>query len=650
MIFSFPTFLPWIAAAFLPWILHLFLFRKAETLRFPSLYFLKQCYGWSNRLKWQRLLLLLTRSALMLYFILGLLGPSFERAAVPSGSAVNGSILFVLDDRPAMKMNVMAKSESFFEKYRQALIEELEHRPHTQEVAAVPLSDLAVPASIRFDSPRTAIAKIRTAAVYSLAVPAEEYLRTSSERLRCTVLFFSPFRLDIKDPKILRVGPNSAPQPNVTMLSLKSPTGALAGQPVPLEAALVDPYGRPADAMVRFQLDTQELAVVPAERGHAAFVMTGAAEGRHLITAEILQSAPDGYPDDDARTAQIVITSDRKVGVASGTLPKAFQAALQAFDPSFSPSEDDASASGRSTIVLRSEKQWDQIRRVILIDAPDVAPPVIRKTLARGADIVIFSDAWESRTVQWPYSFQMSMTGDASVVSLDASTLFQIAGAPDGYSDYSSSATPNRYLNVVRKLKLTPRPGDVVLASFTDGLPAIVRRPVDHGSITFVAFSIDDPFFQSNPAYLLFAQKLITLSEPQSPAVPANSREPLFAAIPLRSGAGIPLGSAAPAGPVRLTQGSVSAVLSLGYTGGSFFAELPSPAPSAGLYHLLVADEERGLVFLHPAPPPQVALAADADSGRQRFEMESFFFWIAILLMAVELLLLRQMRSPSYAS
>ena len=208
MTFALPLYLPWIAAALLPWILHLFLFRKAEDIRFPSLFFLKQCYGWSNRLKLNKLLLLLTRSALILYFILAILDPYVRKSSSAAGTAAqSGPVILVLDDRPAMRMKLMARNDSLFDAYRQAVLDDLDRRPLGTEVAAVTLSELAVPASIRFVSPRQAAGNIQMSAVQTLEPAVEYNLKLAIDRFPGKILFFSPFQLNLWDPKLERVGP-----------------------------------------------------------------------------------------------------------------------------------------------------------------------------------------------------------------------------------------------------------------------------------------------------------------------------------------------------------------------------------------------------------------------------------------------------------
>jgi hypothetical protein len=88
----------------------------------------------------------------------------------------------------------------------------------------------------------------------------------------------------------------------------------------------------------------------------------------------------------------------------------------------------------------------------------------------------------------------------------------------------------------------------------------------------------------------------------------------------------------------------ISAALSLGYANGRFFAEIPSPPPPPGMYRLLIGDEEKGSVHLYTPAPPPLAMPRQMEGARVRIEFDSFFFWIAVMLMAVELLLLRHIR------
>ncbi len=638
MIFSLPSLLPWLAAALLPWVLHLFLFRKAETVYFPSLYFLRQCYGWSSRLKLRRLLLLLTRSALILYFILGMLDPRVERAASTAlNTQGSGPVILVLDDRPAMRMKLLARPDSLFDAYRQSLLDDLDRRPQSQQVAAVSLSELSVLSSIRFATPREAAGKIRTASVQTLNPSVEENLRFAMNRFHVPLLFFSPFRMDLRDPKLARVGPALPCEPNLTLFSLNSPGQSFTGQPIFVQAMVVDLYGRPADAMVRLRVDDQEIGVGAAEQGRASFLLTTLPVGKHLLKAEVLSSgAEDGYPEDDARTAQVTVTADRAVGFAAKGLPPPLEAALRAFDHPPAPAGSSATS------------EWESRQRMVVLDFQNVDAELLERNLARGLDLVLFADAFGSKSdaARISSSLKLQISSDVSFASIDATALQQVwnEGGPAGGSGDLPQELALRYISLIRKLKIVPQKNDKILAAFSDGSPAVVRHQTGPGTVTLVAFSAADPVLQADPAFLLFVQGLIS-SNP--PAAAANRT---FMEIPLQKNAAIPVGPTAPPAAVRLVNSATSATLTLGYSQGQFFAEIPSPAPPPGLYRMLIGDEERAQVHLYPAPPAPLALPVQSDQLRRSVEFDSFFFWIAILLMAVELLLLRHMRTPAHAS
>lgn len=647
MIFSLPSFLPWLVAALLPWVLHLFLFRKAETVYFPSLYFLKQCYGWSSRLKLRRLLLLLTRSALILYFILGMLDPRVERAASTAlNTPGSGPVLLVLDDRPAMRMKLMARPDSLFDAYRQSVLDDLERRPQAQPVAAVSLSELSVLSSVRFVSPREAAGKIRAAAVQTLNPPVQENLRFALDRFHTPLLFFSPFQMDIRDPKLERVGPALPCEPNLTLFSLKAPAQSFVGQPVSIQATVIDLYGRPADAMVRLRVDGGEVGVSASEQGRASFLLTALPVGRRLLKAEVVSSgAEDGYPEDDARTVQVTVTADRAVGFAAGNLPPPLEAALRAFD--HSPSSAHAPP----------PSDWESKQRMVVLDFQNVDGDLLERNLARGLDVVLFADAFGSKPdlPRILSSLKLQISPDATFASIDAAALQHMwtDAAPSKESGEFPAESASRDINLIRKLKIVPQKNDNVLASFSDGSPAVVRHGSGPGSVTLVAFSAADPVLQADPAFLLFVQGLISgMSAPaggQSVQL-LGASIPAFVEVPLQKNAGIPVGPTAPSAAVRLVNSAASATLTLGYSHGQFFAEIPSPAPPPGLYRLLIGDDERAAVHLYPASPSPLALPVRPEGVRRSIEFDSFFFWIAILLMAVELLLLRQLRSPAHAS
>lgn len=633
MIFSIPTFLPWLAAALLPWVLHLFLFRKAEPQRFPSLFFLKQCYGWSTRIKLRRLLLLLTRSALILYFILGMLDPRVERAvSTAPQSRAGGTVLLVLDDRPEMRMKLLARPESLFDVYRQSLLEDLEKRPNSQEIAAIPLSDLSVLSSVKFTSPREAAAKIRNASVQTLAAPAEENLRFALERFQTTLLFFSPFQLDLRNPALARVGPASPCEPNFTLSALTAPAQAFVGQPVSVRTAVTDLFGRPADAMVRLRLDDQEVGVSSAEAGEATFLLTGLPAGKHLLKAELVTAGSDAYPEDDLRTAQLTVMPDQAVGFVANTVPPALEAALRAFDNS-------------KTDLLSSAADWETKQRVVILDFHGADLGRVQNGLDRGLDLILFADAMKSDLdlAQLRAILKLEISPDQSLASIDAGILQTVWNA--GAGGRFSAETGTRFLSLIRKWRITPRKNDAVLASFSDGSAAVVRHPAGAGSVTLVAFSAADPILQTDPSFLLFVQGLLA-PDPGT----ADPSAGTFVGIPLKKNASIPIGLNAPAAPVRLLNASSSASLSLGYSQGQFFAEIPTPAPPPGIYRMLIGDDEKATVHLYPAPPAPLALPGGSAGFRRSIDFEPVFFWIAVLLMAVELLLLRMTRAPSNAS
>lgn len=641
MIFSLPSLVPFIAAALLPWILHLFLFRKAETLRFPSLFFLKQCYGWSSRLKLHKLLLLLTRSALILYFILAMLDPRIERASTAGLPAVHSPTLLVLDDRPAMKMKLLARPDSLFDVYKQAAIADLERRSLSQEIAAVSLSELAVLSSIRFVSPRQAAAALRNASVQTLTPAAEQNIRLALDRFAARVLFYSPFQIHLRDPRFERLGPTIPCEPNLTILGLKAPSDVAAGQPVSVQVDVADLYGRPADAMVRIGMDGREMAVVSAEQGRASFLLTALPLGPHLLAADVINAGTDGYPEDDRRTTEVRVAADQPVGFASTLLPNPLLAALDAFDRLSAP------------ILLVSPQEWESKLRVIALDLKNVHPDAVRAGLNRGLELVIFSDALASD----PAAVKMISGFDVNIAPADALTGIRARDLQEIWSNPADAAlsrtfsAENRSMALIRKMKIVPRPEDEVLASFSDGFPAVVRRRAGPGSMVLAAFSIADPYLQADPAFLLFVQSLLSVEKRMVPGLlSAAGEEPrIFSSVPLQTNAAIPLGPAAPPAAIRLVSSASSVSLSLGYAQGRFFAEIPAPAPPPGLYRMLIGSQEKGTVHLYPAPPAPLALPESQANLRRSISMEAFFFWMAVLLMAVELLLLRHMQTTREA-
>lgn len=641
MIFSLPSLFPWLAAAILPWVLHLFLFRKAETLYFPSLFFLKRCYGWSSRLKLRRLLLLLTRSALLLYFILGMLDPRVERAASDSRiSRTAGPVLVVLDDRPAMRMKLLARSDSLFDVYRQAVMDDLERRFQTQDIAAVPLSELSLRSSIRMGSPRDAAGKIRGASVQTLTSPVEENLRFAIDRFHAQVLFYSPFQIDLRNPKLARVGPSIPCEPNFTLISLKSPARAFVGQPISVRAQVADIYSRPADAMVRLSVDGREAAVIAAVQGQAAFLLTGIPAGRHLLKAEVLTSGGDGYPEDDARTTQVTVTPDRSVGFAAKSLPRPLVSALSAFGLPASASQTTAPG------------DWETKQRMAVLDFEGVTPDVLQRALSRGMDLILFADAFSAKPAIHPLLSVLNLQSapEVSLAAIDANALYTIWRPDDASRMTSEFESEKRYIHVVKKIKIVQQAKDEVLAAYADGSSAVLRRSAGRGAgtVTVVSFSLADPVFRSDPSFLLFVHGLLSSPGPEGGRGAVRSAADVspqdFSDIPLQANAAIPLGPIAPPAAVRMVGAAASSALSLGYAQGQFFAELPTPAPPPGLYRMLIGNEEKATVHLYPTAPVPLALPGAAGGVRRIIDFEPFFFWMAVLLMAVELLLLRNMR------
>ncbi|MBI4177930.1 BatA domain-containing protein [bacterium] len=580
MNFGVPALLPWIGLLALPWILHLFLFRKSKTLLFPSVFFLKRCVGWSRRLKLRRLLLLLTRSALILYFVLSVLDPRIERAA---SSVSAGPALIVLDDRPAMRMKLLAKSESFLQLYRSAAVEELNRRPPESVLGVSVLSELALSGSAGHVSPGNSAATLRNAATYPLDFPAEPLLRSAAARIPpgARIIFFSPFQLNLQDPNIVRTGPVSPSEPNLSLLSLDAPAAGALGTPVSVRATVVDQFGLPADAMVRLLLNDRQISVARTEQGVATFLVGELPAARHLLRVEVAGSESDAYPDDNFRMAQIDVRTDRPVGIAARVVPPALIAALRALG-----------ASDPESFRIASEKEWRVRERILVLDGGAAREEWISDALARGAEVIVFGVPPESGTV---------------------------------------------------------------------GTPAELRRRIESlGSGGFVraAFTLDDPSLLVDPVYLMLVRELISSGLNRKEAPPPSA---VFAEMPLARGATIRIGPAAPSGTVRFVRISLSEApsasasgggldnqiipLALGYSRGAFYAELPSSSHAPGLYRFLIGAEEKGRVHVHAAPPPPLAIPVAAEFQKRRSSVGPFFFWIAVLLMAVELLLLRHMRS-----
>lgn len=641
MYFSLSTFLPWMAVAFLPWVLHLFLFRKARTIEFPSLYFLERCSGWSNRLKLHRFLLLLTRTSLILYFVLAMLDPQVRGVAggagtsgrVEDGSQGARSVVLVLDDRPAMRMKCMAQTATLFDVYRKAMLDDLGRRPLTQEVAAVTLSELSVPSGIRFGPARQAASRLRGVVPQSITPPAEELLHVALERFNVPVIFFSPFRADVREAGFRRAGPTVACEPNFTLFSVHAPASVAAGQPVQVHADVVDAMGRPADVQVRLRVDGKEAAVSASRQGRAMFLLTHLPPGVSLITAELAQAGRDGYPDDDARTAQVTVSADRTVAFSARRMPKALDAALRAFGIASDEEGPAAPSPG---------KVWESRRRIVVLDLQELTITAVQQAMDRGAEVMVFADALgaNANSARFLTAFRWMASTDETPLQIDASAL-QAIGSMDASSGIPAD---RRGLRVIRKWNIVASASDVVTASFSDGTPAAVRRSFGRGSMTLIAFSATDPLLQSDPAFLLFVQGLLS-SSASGRDLDGRPRESdrMFAEIPLRTGAGIPMGTVPPDGPVRLVGEQASITLTLGYARSMFFAQIPSPAPAAALYRVMVGSEEKGSVSLCAAPPPPLDPVSAVAERHRVIRYGPFFFWMAVLLMAVELLLLRQM-------
>ncbi len=655
MHFLLSSYIPWIAAALLPWLLHLFLFRKADTLYFPSLYFLKQCSGWSTRFKLRQFLLLLTRSALILYLILSFLGPRLEQSAsLVGGSAASESALLVLDDRPAMRIKLLARSESLMDVYRAAALADLDRRPASQDIAVAALSELAVPASVRFGSREAAVGKIQSIVTHTLTPPADDYLRTAMDRFKVKILFYSPFRLDFQNPKVARVGPSLPCEPNLTLHSLAAPQTAPLGQPVSVRAAVIDLYGRPADAPVRIRVDETVSGIQTAVNGQAAFLLTQLKAGPHSITAQVMTGGPDGYPDDDVRMAHLDVMQGEGTLFLANSIPRSIRMALSALDvdPLPVPANSKTQYPIHKTF-LRKPDGLDGYRRLVVLDASAVDPGVLTGALKRGLDVVIFADAFhpgQDPVRVFPILQMVSMAPDATVVSLNTSALAE--AWDQGQASLPISPELNRWIPVVRKFRIVPKSPQDVWMVYDDGSAAMIRSKMDRGSVMVVSFSAEDPALQTDPAFLLMIRGLISTggTGPTVAPRPTPGSTPFqFKEIALRSDASIPLGPAAPPAAVRLINDRNVTTLSLGYAQGQFFGEIPSPAPPMGLYRFLVGDDPKGEIFLYSAPPPPLDLPAASNGRKRTIPFDDFFFWMAVLLMAVELLLLRQIRTPGHA-
>lgn len=142
MTFLNPLLLFGLAAAAIPLILHLLNLRKLRTIEFSTLSFLKELQRTSiRRLKLRQILLLIVRTALIVFIVLAFARPALRGSMLGTiGSHAHTSVVIIFDDSFSM-----AVSDDRGERYRQAKAaanQILELLKDADEVAVLRLSDL----------------------------------------------------------------------------------------------------------------------------------------------------------------------------------------------------------------------------------------------------------------------------------------------------------------------------------------------------------------------------------------------------------------------------------------------------------------------------------------------------------------------------
>ncbi|MDI6767867.1 MAG: BatA and WFA domain-containing protein [Bacteroidota bacterium] len=185
MTFLNPLVLLGLIAAAIPVILHLLNLRKLRTIEFSTLTFLKELQQTKiRRLKLRQILLLITRTLLVIFIILAFARPAMRGTWLGNiGAHAHSSIAIIFDD----SFSMMASDEHgvFFKKAKEAAFQVIDLLKEGDEVFFIKLSDLPKatidPATHDFDGVRRIV---NEAQISMVRRPMEDALRLAAKLLQ----------------------------------------------------------------------------------------------------------------------------------------------------------------------------------------------------------------------------------------------------------------------------------------------------------------------------------------------------------------------------------------------------------------------------------------------------------------------------------
>jgi hypothetical protein len=185
MTFLNPFVLIGLIAAAIPVILHLLNLRKLRTIEFSTLTFLKELQQTKiRRLKLRQILLLITRTLLVIFIVLAFARPALRGTILGNlGSQAHSSIVFILDD--SFSMTGTDEHGEYFKQAKETTIKLIDFLKAGDEVFLIKLSDLPNatinPATHDYSALRAIIQECQ---ISSIRRPLDDALRLSAKLLQ----------------------------------------------------------------------------------------------------------------------------------------------------------------------------------------------------------------------------------------------------------------------------------------------------------------------------------------------------------------------------------------------------------------------------------------------------------------------------------
>ena len=532
ILFAQPWFLFGLAAAALPVLIHLIHRQKRKRLRFSTLRFLLLSDKRSaRRHRLVDILVLLLRTALLIFLALALAQPLLRPPGAEAGRFGEMSLAVIVDD--SMSMRRSEGGVALFDKALEAARRIVTEIPQEGE-ACVLLTSGRTPAQLATPTaPPESVAGLLDGLECSYGGrplggsihKAVDVLSGSKFRNRVIVLISdlgaSAFadadslnreRLGKEVGSLYVVDVGAADMPNMALRRLTgSPSTAFPGTPLSIRAEILGVGPAPPEALASFwigeeKIAEQEVALAPGQPATTAF--------EHAIqqTGDVRASVrlqPDGLTADDTRylvfrmlpTVRAVIVAPPGARAELGDEALFLKTAL---NPLLTPTTSGASP---VTVALshylnfRAETLAGKADAVFLIYDPSIPPGVfasIRQYVAGGGAAVVFPSAELTRDATALTRLQQSSYAEFKVSDLWAAGAGQ---TPAGLGEVDERhpifsllirSAPQLFGAVTsqRYLALDENSFDAytrVLGRFADGAPFVVERRIGNGGL--IAFT-----------------------------------------------------------------------------------------------------------------------------------------------------------------